>query len=842
MSLSATMWTSVSGLLNHGKKMNTIGNNIANISTVGFKGQRMDFADFVYQDTHSLAGATQNGFGVQVGAIMGNFSQGAFETTQESTDLAISGSGFFQVQPVGSEEAYYTRAGNFRFDADGYLLDPNGYALQGWKVENEGGVQQAIGANPLLGATTGSTSPIIGTGVPTDIQLDTFTVFPQQTTNMTFNVNLPQDGADNAKNTTNPFAGLFDMWNGTQPPPTANTPAISQSSYAEQTTITIYDEAGVKHTATVYFDRINPSDYEGGSSGDEMWEYIVTIDPAEDNRQFWNGSELQNVNTTEAGGLLMSGTLTFDSGGALQNQTAYTWGGGLTPENSPTSFEQIDDPAGGLEDLSVINLNPTDMNNWTPAPISNDGYPIVVANFSGVLDAQTSGTSAGAKYNMEVNFGVKASNLASPWQNTDSLGSMAVSEPYAVNPNYDFSDPTKGPEFLSLNPAASPTISKFDTSFAQYIVNGTGTLPNAGTLAENIMNKVIADLAAGSPAVNIDEPTYAQAIQFYGVDTVTLSAKSVDGTFPTEKININLLTGEITNADGAVDADTYNFGLGAGPVDVPTPTLGATEDVKIDLATGEVTNAAGLTDPTGNNFGLGKLPLDIPSGVLGATQAITIAANGTVTNADGHEDPDGQNYGLGNLTAITGSTAAMSAISKAVQTTVSASNPEDLSLVQGATPANANNLAEFTEPAVIESTATTNLGGSFSSTNSQNGYGFGNLTSWNFDADGVLYGVYSNGVNLPLWQVTMYDFNNTQGLRREGNNLFSETRDSGSPKSGAAGTAGLGNVAGYSLEQSNVDMATEFVYMISTQRGYQANSKSITTTDTMLETVINMKR
>ena len=102
--------------------------------------------------------------------------------------------------------------------------------------------------------------------------------------------------------------------------------------------------------------------------------------------------------------------------------------------------------------------------------------------------------------------------------------------------------------------------------------------------------------------------------------------------------------------------------------------------------------------------------------------------------------------------------------------------------------------------------------------------------------------MYSNGVTLPLAQVCLYDFTCQQGLRREGNNLFSQTRASGEAKSGPAGVAGLGTINSYALEQSNVDMSTEFVQMITTQRGFQSNSKAITTTDTMLETVISMKR
>jgi flagellar hook protein FlgE len=125
---------------------------------------------------------------------------------------------------------------------------------------------------------------------------------------------------------------------------------------------------------------------------------------------------------------------------------------------------------------------------------------------------------------------------------------------------------------------------------------------------------------------------------------------------------------------------------------------------------------------------------------------------------------------------------------------------------------------------------------------SQDGYSFGYLSTVYVDRDGILYGKYSNGQTLALFQVTLYDFISPHNLRREGGNLFSQTRESGDATSGPANSMGLGSVYGNSIEQSNVDLATEFVQMISTQRGFQANSKSITTVDTMLETVIGMKR
>ncbi|MBU1247239.1 MAG: flagellar hook-basal body complex protein, partial [Proteobacteria bacterium] len=103
-------------------------------------------------------------------------------------------------------------------------------------------------------------------------------------------------------------------------------------------------------------------------------------------------------------------------------------------------------------------------------------------------------------------------------------------------------------------------------------------------------------------------------------------------------------------------------------------------------------------------------------------------------------------------------------------------------------------------------------------------------------------GRYSNGQMLELYKITLGTFNNQWGLKREGGNLFSETVDSGQSLTGFAGDDGKGTIDGNSLEMSNVDMATEFVRMITTQRGFQANTKVITTTDSMLGEVIAMKR
>ena len=110
------------------------------------------------------------------------------------------------------------------------------------------------------------------------------------------------------------------------------------------------------------------------------------------------------------------------------------------------------------------------------------------------------------------------------------------------------------------------------------------------------------------------------------------------------------------------------------------------------------------------------------------------------------------------------------------------------------------------------------------------------------DTDGVIWGNYSNGQILALYKVALADFTNPGGLVKIGNGIYSASNESGQAFYGPPGTAGLGMISANSLEQSNVDLGTEFVKMIINQRAFQANPRIITTTDDMLQELINLKR
>jgi flagellar hook protein FlgE len=175
------------------------------------------------------------------------------------------------------------------------------------------------------------------------------------------------------------------------------------------------------------------------------------------------------------------------------------------------------------------------------------------------------------------------------------------------------------------------------------------------------------------------------------------------------------------------------------------------------------------------------------------------------------------------------------------------------------TPANANPTIVLTgiDPAATPMTVTWNYldaagasDGSLSgyssesskTAQSQDGYPSGSLQSVAVDEDGYFTGIYSNGSLIPFAQLALADFASYAGLAKQGSNLYAESLGSGQALIGAPNSAGMGSIAPSTLEMSNVDLGTEFVEMITTQRAFQANSKVITTSDEILAELLNIKR
>ena len=124
----------------------------------------------------------------------------------------------------------------------------------------------------------------------------------------------------------------------------------------------------------------------------------------------------------------------------------------------------------------------------------------------------------------------------------------------------------------------------------------------------------------------------------------------------------------------------------------------------------------------------------------------------------------------------------------------------------------------------------------------QDGYTMGYLDNFKIDSSGIITGVYSNGTNRTIGQIAMATFANDRGLEKAGDNTYVESNNSGMARIGESGTAGKGTLMAGALEMSNVDLSEQMTDMIVTQRGFQSNAKTIQTADTLLETVLGLKR
>ncbi|MFP5220850.1 MAG: flagellar hook protein FlgE [Acidobacteriota bacterium] len=358
MSLMSAMYTGISGLGIHSQAMSVVGNNLANTSTMGFKRSGIQFEDFFYSNIATGNSFGQVGLGANIASIYGDFSQGAFLDTNSATDMAISGNGMFMVQNDGTGSVYYTRAGNFTFDKTGYLRDTNGYTLQGWRANTD--------------AKTGDVSNIGSLG---DVKLDSFQLAPSATTKLRMVTNLNDSAAEKTTDAANPFFALFGAWAGQKDT------ALSDTSYAYQSTIKVYDESGTAHDVSIYFDKAS------NSSGKNVWEFVVACNPDEDGRTI-NGTRLS---TTSSAGLLMTGTLSFDSAGRVTNMSAFVLGSNAS---------------GDFKDLS----------NWVPASFSSDGFPLLTANFTASSNA-SSAMSANAA-NIKLDLGIHSTDKNGGWTST----------------------------------------------------------------------------------------------------------------------------------------------------------------------------------------------------------------------------------------------------------------------------------------------------------------------------------------------------------------------------------------------------------------------------------------
>ena len=226
------MYSGVSGLRAEGEALGVVGDNIANVNTVGFKGQRVVFQDVLGHSILAGQSSALPGSGVKVGDVQQMFTQGSLANTGISTDLALNGDGFFVVNGTvdGIAGNFFSRAGQFAVDNMGFLTNTSGLKVQGYA------------ADPVTGTYQAAVS---------SLQVPTSAISPRASENISITANLDASA-------TVPTA----PWDPQDP---ANTSNFS-------TSITVYDSLGNSHSVDVYFRKTaaNTYDYHALTSGDDL--------------------------------------------------------------------------------------------------------------------------------------------------------------------------------------------------------------------------------------------------------------------------------------------------------------------------------------------------------------------------------------------------------------------------------------------------------------------------------------------------------------------------------------------------------------------------------------------
>ena len=221
MSLYSSMYIGMSGMISNEHAITTIGNNIANMNTVGYKGSRWQFADMLSHSMVGPAGSYQVGQGAMVTGSQRIFNQGSLLGTGVSTDMAVAGPGYFVTKGsvAGVESDFYTRNGQFTLDKEGYIVAPEGFRLQGFPAGTDGTLESGLG----------------------DLQVGAVVAPPKESTSVKMNVNLDAQAEIQTEG--------FD-------------PTNPEATASFSTSVTLYDSLGNSHQADVYFVKTAAGEYE----------------------------------------------------------------------------------------------------------------------------------------------------------------------------------------------------------------------------------------------------------------------------------------------------------------------------------------------------------------------------------------------------------------------------------------------------------------------------------------------------------------------------------------------------------------------------------------------------
>lgn len=822
-----SLWSGVSGLQSHQVAMDVESHNIANVNTVGFKYSRANFSDQFSQTARpatapegELGGKNpmQIGLGTQIVSTQQIFRQGSIETTDSNTDMAIQGNGFFIVSPDGGLTRYYTRNGQFTRDSLGNFVDNNGYIVQGWMrdektntIDPTGPIKNIV-IEPGLSIPANATTEINYKG-----NLNSGNEIGSQSSpiySLDHHHGWVDKNGDGLINNNNELFGTTELGNSTE----------NNENWAE-----FYTDA-----------KGNVKMHEKGVDLGVIFNEKGSSLNLRENQGIWVSYADAKYTSGEITGLdANAGTnLNIDLNGVNIQGNVKTLGEIEALINAKQAQTGVSASIVNGNRLQLVNQNNTgtteNMKNIKlVANAGNNANAVGGLIFGGANQGQQAPLTGSATIitAYKYTYSKAAPDTATHEYNDatdrkvrtteDLRRAMQTDARLYVNYNEGANGTTQilsanGPDSVAAwqnNGVFTANATANRNDGVEVTINAQGQFsisnPAGDAWNEQDGNGAAAGGAGGNDTIDNRDPNNAAVNRNTDADDHTLTL-TVTG-FSSDTVNVNQkltdvfssISGSLTSGSSSTKVSSAIKMASHSMTTEVYDSLGTKHEVAIEFRKVEQTEENGTRwsmvirvpepaqinpdAPVYKNIITGEIRFKSDGSILGyQPSSITLTPN----NGSSAGQTIALNFGtLGGFEGMRSYDAKSST----------------------------DNIA-------------------------QDGYKGGTLNDLRIDENGKIIGSFTNGRSLALAQVGMATFTNNNGLENLGGNVFGETANSGAAVIGAANTGARGKISGSALEMSNVDLSRAFTQLIVVQRGYQANSKTITTSDTMLNTLLQLKQ
>ncbi|EAJ0021361.1 flagellar hook protein FlgE [Campylobacter jejuni] len=842
-----SLWSGVSGLQAHQVAMDVEGNNISNVNTTGFKYSRADFGTMFSQTVKIATAPTdgrggsnplQIGLGVSVSSTTRIHSQGSVQTTDKNTDVAINGDGFFMVSDDGGLTNYLTRSGDFKLDAYGNFVNNAGFVVQGWNINWD---DQTIDSSRS----------------PQNIFIDPGMHIPAaKSTEVAIKANL-NSGLNIGTSSRNLYAlDSVHGWNNkTQRPEDENDTGTTQFYTTSKNSVEVTEkgvDAGSLFNANGT--GLNLRDGQGiwVSYADAKFTTdkpanVNVFDPNNHTNQngsiFWGDKDnavnlditLNGVNIQNANIRSLDEAIAYINTFTAPTDTRDGTGVKAVKKADGSGIEFVNDNADGTTDnMKNINLTVNQANT------AGERHTIIWNAGNNNFTARSAKNNANSVW---IPTAANVNGNAESIQIITAHKYVYSSNPVDIGPMYN---PDGGPQFqpgVGNNPPTDPASLNYWNAIQ-------GSLKNSDArtfrTTEDLRELLQRDARYG---VDYD----GDGSKTYDADDINQAVKVVvteNGNFAISNANeTSTIPANAGAGAGAATTNPKNMSFNITAYSNKQGTV-STNDAftKIFKAFDGVLTVGGqIKESEQLKLSAFSAGLEIYDS-LGSKHTLEVQFVKQSTTQDGGnewqmiirvpEPAEINTTGEGPTNIIVG-TARFNNDGSLANYTPKTIN---FSPNNGAAPNQQIKLSFGTSGSndgLVSSNSASTLTGQ-----ATDGYTSGNLKpdAIRVDDKGNILGEFTNGKTFAVAKIAMASVANNSGLEEIGGNLFKVTANSGNIVVGEAGTGGRGEMKTSALEMSNVDLSRSLTELIIIQRGYQANSKTISTSDQMLQTLIQLKQ